>query len=279
MFLQKRTFSIDVPIHFVGVWDTVASVGLLARRLPFVRSNTAIRVFRHAVSLDERRAKFKPNTWHLRSTETDFMAADDEDKKSPSPVSAAKIISEESMKERARAKLRLRKRAMSGPRCSSPDEDEGGLLPKIVGNIRQAVKRTATGSYFGADASEQSTTTPPSQEPEADVHDAEQHTAFNAHSHNHGRCNHLHCAHRGGRHPHWLELSDSESEYEYDSDGVALHDLDSDDECGDNEEVWHKKLLEEMYTDRSQPTDVLEVWFAGCHCGKNLSFASSFVSV
>lgn len=40
------------------------SVGLIPKRLPFVSSNTAIRYFRHAVSLDERRAKFKANLYN-----------------------------------------------------------------------------------------------------------------------------------------------------------------------------------------------------------------------
>ncbi|KAI0083381.1 hypothetical protein BDY19DRAFT_900387 [Irpex rosettiformis] len=60
----KKAFSIDVKIEFVGVWDTVNSVGLIPKRLPFVSSNTAIRFFRHAVSLDERRAKFKANLYN-----------------------------------------------------------------------------------------------------------------------------------------------------------------------------------------------------------------------
>ncbi|KDQ53578.1 hypothetical protein JAAARDRAFT_197382 [Jaapia argillacea MUCL 33604] len=57
----KRTFSIDVKIDFLGVWDTVASVGLRTPRLPFVGTNNAIRVFRHALALDEHRTKFMPS--------------------------------------------------------------------------------------------------------------------------------------------------------------------------------------------------------------------------
>lgn len=49
--------------------DTVCSVGLIPRRLPFVSSNTAIRYFRHAVSLDERRAKFKANIYNRPTKE------------------------------------------------------------------------------------------------------------------------------------------------------------------------------------------------------------------
>ncbi|KAJ3510247.1 hypothetical protein NLJ89_g4791 [Agrocybe chaxingu] len=60
----KKAFSIDVNIEFLGVWDTVSSVGLIPRRLPFTTSNTVVRTFRHAIALDERRAKFKANLWN-----------------------------------------------------------------------------------------------------------------------------------------------------------------------------------------------------------------------
>jgi len=60
----KRAFSMDVDIEFVGVWDTVDSVGVIHRILPFSTSNTIIRHFRHAVALDERRAYFKANLWN-----------------------------------------------------------------------------------------------------------------------------------------------------------------------------------------------------------------------
>jgi len=39
----------------------VNSVGLVPHRLPFTVENSGIRVYRHAVSLDERRTKFKAN--------------------------------------------------------------------------------------------------------------------------------------------------------------------------------------------------------------------------
>ncbi|KAJ6453178.1 hypothetical protein C8R45DRAFT_847321 [Mycena sanguinolenta] len=61
----KKAFSNDVQIDFIGVWDTVDSVGLIPKRLPFTTSNTIVRTFRHAVSLDERRAKFKANLWNF----------------------------------------------------------------------------------------------------------------------------------------------------------------------------------------------------------------------
>ncbi|PBK63035.1 hypothetical protein ARMSODRAFT_1088822 [Armillaria solidipes] len=63
----KEAFCMDVPLEFVGVWDTVDSVGIVPRRLPFTTSNTIIRTFRHAISLDEHRAKFKANLWNWPS--------------------------------------------------------------------------------------------------------------------------------------------------------------------------------------------------------------------
>ncbi|KAH9060461.1 hypothetical protein EDB87DRAFT_1562060 [Lactarius vividus] len=61
----KKSFSREVPIEFLGVWDTVASVGIVSgRMLPFVGTNSTIKWFRQALSLDERRAKFRPNLYH-----------------------------------------------------------------------------------------------------------------------------------------------------------------------------------------------------------------------
>lgn len=65
----KKAFSIDVDIEFLGVWDTVCSVGIIPRTLPFTASNTSIKTFRHAVSLDERRAKFKANLFNWATKE------------------------------------------------------------------------------------------------------------------------------------------------------------------------------------------------------------------
>lgn len=60
----KRAFCRDIEIEFLGVWDTVQSVGVLPkRRLPFTASSNHIRYFRHAISLDERRVRFQPNFW------------------------------------------------------------------------------------------------------------------------------------------------------------------------------------------------------------------------
>ncbi|KAG8930843.1 hypothetical protein FRC01_002187 [Tulasnella sp. 417] len=63
----RRNYSIPVPIEFVGVWETVASVGWIFKHLPFASSNTITRRFRHAIALDEHRMEFKPNPWHSHS--------------------------------------------------------------------------------------------------------------------------------------------------------------------------------------------------------------------
>ena len=42
-------------------------------------------------------------------------------------------------------------------------------------------------------------------------------------------------------------------------------DKDSKEELSPDSE---RDQLEQMYLDRSRPTDMLEVWFAGCHCGE-----------
>ncbi|KAJ7321103.1 hypothetical protein DFH08DRAFT_640331, partial [Mycena albidolilacea] len=57
----KRTFSRDIRIHFVGVWDTVSSIGVFrGKPLPLTSSATHICTFRHALALDEHRVKFLP---------------------------------------------------------------------------------------------------------------------------------------------------------------------------------------------------------------------------
>ena len=56
--------------------DTVCSVGFISRQLPFTASTTTVRFFRHALALDEHRATFLMNPWHLRHS--DDVHDDDE---------------------------------------------------------------------------------------------------------------------------------------------------------------------------------------------------------
>ncbi|KAH7927177.1 hypothetical protein BV22DRAFT_1007450 [Leucogyrophana mollusca] len=60
----KSTFSRKhVRVHFIGVWDTVSSVGIIRHRtLPSTTtSKEHFCYFRHALALDERRVKFQPD--------------------------------------------------------------------------------------------------------------------------------------------------------------------------------------------------------------------------
>jgi len=52
--------------HFVGIWDTVSSVGWIENplRLPYVANSPNIAIGRHAIAIDERRAFFRSNLWH-----------------------------------------------------------------------------------------------------------------------------------------------------------------------------------------------------------------------
>ncbi len=62
----KHTFSVaECRPYFVGVWDTVNSVGWIENqlRLPFSGHNPSIEIGRHALAIDERRASFRPNLW------------------------------------------------------------------------------------------------------------------------------------------------------------------------------------------------------------------------
>jgi len=62
----KATLARDCPIHFIGVWDTVSSVGLRntifhLSSFPITFHNPAVQHARHAVSIDERRCFFRQN--------------------------------------------------------------------------------------------------------------------------------------------------------------------------------------------------------------------------
>lgn len=61
----KKTFSRECKSHFVGIWDTVSSVGWLYDpfHLPYTAMNPDVENGRHAVSIDERRCAFRQNLW------------------------------------------------------------------------------------------------------------------------------------------------------------------------------------------------------------------------
>lgn len=61
----KRVFSTSPGIHFLGVWDTVSSIGSIfdPYNLPHTRWNPSVKTVRHAISIDEMRKFFRTNPW------------------------------------------------------------------------------------------------------------------------------------------------------------------------------------------------------------------------
>lgn len=68
------TFGRPCRIHFMGIWDTVSSVGWAWDPvvLPFTANNPSVASVRHAVAIDERRAFFRQNLWSERQSDTDL---------------------------------------------------------------------------------------------------------------------------------------------------------------------------------------------------------------
>jgi len=61
----QETFGRDIDLHFVGLFDTVSSVGWAydPLSLPYTWENPDIKTGRHAISIDERRCFFRQNHW------------------------------------------------------------------------------------------------------------------------------------------------------------------------------------------------------------------------
>ncbi|HEU0273740.1 MAG TPA: DUF2235 domain-containing protein [Candidatus Udaeobacter sp.] len=61
-------------VHFIGVWDTVSSVGWFTNpaKFAFTAANPSVDIIRHAVSIDERRAFFRQNLFHRATSRQDL---------------------------------------------------------------------------------------------------------------------------------------------------------------------------------------------------------------
>jgi len=60
----RKKYSHPCNIRFLGIFDTVKSVGyLFPRNLPHTRHNPIVQTVRHALSLHERRSFYAPTTW------------------------------------------------------------------------------------------------------------------------------------------------------------------------------------------------------------------------
>ena len=62
---RKMMARTDCKPWFVGVWDTVSSIGWVANplKLPYVTNNPDIAIGRQAIAIDERRAFFRSHLW------------------------------------------------------------------------------------------------------------------------------------------------------------------------------------------------------------------------
>ena len=62
-------------VHFLGLWDTVSSVGWVwdPMSYPYTATNPSIQVIRHAVSIDERRWFFRQNLVRRANAEQDLQ--------------------------------------------------------------------------------------------------------------------------------------------------------------------------------------------------------------
>jgi uncharacterized protein (DUF2235 family) len=79
----KETYSRTIPVHFVGVWDTVSSVGWIYDpvKLLYDGQNPIVQIGRHAISIDERRCFFQDNLWGdpLPASQTPMLGSAQQD--------------------------------------------------------------------------------------------------------------------------------------------------------------------------------------------------------
>lgn len=71
----RAAFAKPTRVHFLGAWDTVASVGWITRpvMLPSTSRNPSIAHIRHAVAIDERRKSFQFNLFTRASPSQDLL--------------------------------------------------------------------------------------------------------------------------------------------------------------------------------------------------------------
>lgn len=129
----KETFCTNVSIYFLGLFDSVASVGIIPRDLPFSTTSTAkCQYVRHAMALDEHRAKFKV----CRFDQGDYMAPE------KSHMSTVQKKTENSSLEQADEFAPKHKAQNGGP--VMPDTTNGGIQPvtKISAKVQERHTRS-----------------------------------------------------------------------------------------------------------------------------------------
>jgi uncharacterized protein (DUF2235 family) len=86
---RQVTRAQDMPVKFIGVWDTVSSVivprwdfliGINQQTLPYTRTNPSVEVMRQAIAIDEKRRMFRINRWKEPQPYNPYPFSDKEDK-------------------------------------------------------------------------------------------------------------------------------------------------------------------------------------------------------
>lgn len=231
--------------------DTVASVGLVPKNLPFTQSNTAIRTFRHALALDEHRVKFKPSLHRWLTPE--------EQKRKDSLMPQAKSrkgtidLKAEVLKEKAEARKKERETGKSskGQGNNAKAKRQGSPSKKkhwrVVSDT--AVEKAEEELVLLKTKSAEPT---PVDDKDASPLENARVTAVSeaAISRSSGSLSRR----RDALKKFASEFGHGGSPSEERVQKESPTDL--------------KEKLEAQFLDRSQPTNVKEVWFAGCHCGK-----------
>jgi uncharacterized protein (DUF2235 family) len=70
----KSTYGRSVQIHFLGLWDSVSTVGWIYDPvfLPYTTNNKSVLAVRHALAIDERRAFFRQLHWGSDNQDQDM---------------------------------------------------------------------------------------------------------------------------------------------------------------------------------------------------------------
>lgn len=138
----KATLARPCPVHFIGVWDTVGSVGFINnfRTFPHTMRNPEVTHVRHAVSIDERRTTFRQNlmvpippTQDVKNVYFAGVHADVGGGYKPEKSGLAKIAFEWMMREAAAGELDIDPSAMARELTGTgAPPDPTGLLHKSL---------------------------------------------------------------------------------------------------------------------------------------------------
>ena len=132
----------------------MCSVGLIPHRLPFVSSNTAIRYFRHGVSLDERRAKFKANLYNRPTDEETKLGVQPGEMPTPQPISAATRDLTAATHILAKYMPHTEFALPTLPKAVAPVTKAGSAIAKAAVNKGKAVAAYANGGSDSDDSDE-----------------------------------------------------------------------------------------------------------------------------